>query len=429
MSRFYQPEALALDQQTNIYVTDSWNHTIRKITSDGMVTTLAGRPGVTGHADGTNSGATFYFPSGVVMNNEGALYVSDALNHTLRKLTSSSTNWLVTTVAGQYLSGWYVDGKGVGVRFDEPGGLAMDRVRNILYIADEFTETIRKMAPEGVVGTLAGLGVGFKQVTGSADGMGAAARFSGPHNPSVDSSGNVYVADMNNCNIRRVTPEGVVTTIGGLAGVHAAVDGTGRNARFGYLRGVAVDSLGDLYVADFDNQTIRKGVPLAITTWPQGQGVVAGTPVTLTVAAAGDNGPFSYQWLSNSVPLAGQTNTALVIGPVVRTNSGVYSAVVSNAVGNWITINASVRALVAPVLQAPQIMTDGTMRLLFQDADGGVPSNLSKVSLQWRTNLPSGTDTNWISLTSACYLTNGFAAIEDTNPVSPPSRFYRITEW
>jgi hypothetical protein len=259
--------------------------------------------------------------------------------------------------------------------------------------------------------------------------MGTSASFYHPHFDSVDSAGNLYVADMNNYIIRRVTPDGVVTTLGGLAGANGAVDGTGRNARFSYVSVVAVDSLGDLYVTDSMNRTIRKGVPFAITTWPQGQTVPSGAPVTLTVAAAGDNGPFSYQWLFNSVPLPGQTNATLDLGPVARGNSGLYSVMVSNAVGNWITLDASVRVLVPPVLQASQFLSNGTIRLLFQDADGGVPYDLSKVALQWRMNLPSGTDTNWNTLTAPCYLTNGVAVIEDTNSVRPPSRFYRISEW
>ena len=428
-ARFNQPWALTVDQQTNIYVADSGNHTIRKIAPDGTVTTLAGKPGVRGYANGTNGNAKFDTPSGVVMNTEGALYVSEYYNQTIRKLMPSSTNWVVSTVAGGlYSSPSYVDGKGLSVRLAMPGGLAMDRVRKIVYFADELSDTIRKMAPEGVVTTLAGMGSVTSQFAGSADGTGTAARFNGPHSPSVDSAGNVFLADTWNHTVRRITPDGVVTTLGGLAGVYGRGGGTGNNVRFSDVRGVVVDRQGNLYVPDFQNQTICKAVPFAISTWPQDHGVLAGTPVTLNVAAAGDNGPFSYQWLSNSVALVGQTNTTFEVGPVVRTNSGVYSVVVSNAVGNWITIDASVRALVAPVFQAPQMLTNRTLRLLFQDADGGVPYDLSKVTLQWRTNLPSANDTNWISLTSACYLTNGFAAIDDTNAVSLPSRFYRITE-
>jgi hypothetical protein len=421
-AQFNGPWGLALDNQANVYVADTVNNTIRMVTPEGRVTTLAGHAGGAGSTDGTNSKALFGNPSGVAVDLSGSLYVSEDLNHTIRKLTRSGTNWVVTTVAGAAGQAGYQDLPGGSARFHWPGGLVLD-TNGCLFISDEGNNVIRKMTPDATVSTLAGNPPG-----GSVDGMGTAARFSGPHGSAMDSAGNLYIADYLNCTVRRVTPDGMVTTLAGLAGALSSADGVGIAARFSGVRGTAVDSVGNVYVTDFDNSTIRKGVPFAVTTWPQGRGVLAGMPVTLSVAAAGDNGPFSYQWLSNSVPLVGQTNTALELGPVVRTNSGLYSVVVSNAVGNWITIDASVRALVAPVLQAPQLMTDGTMRLLFQDADGGVPYDLSKVTLQWRTKLPSGKDTNWISLSSACYLTNGVAAIEDTNAVSMPGRFYRITE-
>jgi hypothetical protein len=144
--------------------------------------------------------------------------------------------------------------------------------------------------------------------------------------------------------------------------------------------------------------------------------------------ALGDNGPFTYQWLFNNTPLPDQTSLTLQIGPVVRTNSGVYSVTVSNAVGNWITLNGTVRVLVPPILQPPQPLANGAFRLSFQDADGGVPYDLSQVQVQWRTNLPTATDANWQVLSSGYYVTNGLVVIDDTNTPSPTSRFYRILE-
>jgi hypothetical protein len=102
--------------------------------------------------------------------------------------------------------------------------------------------------------------------------------------------------------------------------------------------------------------------------------------------------------------------------------------VVSNAVGNWTTLNATVRALVPPVIHTPQLTGNGTFRLLFQDSDGGLPYDLSQVSVQWRTNLPSGTDTNWQTITAGFSVTNGFVVFENTNALSAPTRFYRILE-
>ena len=423
-ARFNQAWGLAVDQQTNIYVADTGNNSIRLVTPAGMVSTLAGSAGVTGYSDGTNTTALFNEPAGLAMDPAGNLYVSDYLNQTIRKITPNGSNWEVTTVAGTAGQAGYRDLQGTSARFHWPVGLGLDTNGNV-YISDEYNNCIRKMKPDATVSTLAG----YPQSGSSVDGIGSVARFNGPHGPAVDSAGNLFVADMSNGTVRRVTQDGMVTTLAGTVGSGGSADGTGIAARFSGVRGAAVDSLGNVYVTDFDNNTIRKGVPFAITTWPQSQAVLAGQPVTLSVAAAGDNGPFSYQWLSNSVPLAGQTNTTLVIGPVVRTNSGIYSAVVSNAVGNWITIDASVRALVAPIVQAPQTLTNGTLRLLLQDADGGVPYDLTKVALQWRTNLPSGNDTNWMSLASSCYLTNGFVGIDDTNVTSQIRRFYRVLEW
>ncbi|HKI68289.1 MAG TPA: hypothetical protein VKA67_01780, partial [Verrucomicrobiae bacterium] len=138
-------------------------------------------------------------------------------------------------------------------------GVAVDNVGNV-YVADRDNHTIRKVTAGGVVTTLAGLAGSY----GSVDGTGSAARFHFPSDVAVDSAGNVYVADNNNETIRRVTPGGVVTTLAGLAEHTGSADGTGSAARFASPRGVAVDDAGNLYVADFDNDTIRKGSPALI---------------------------------------------------------------------------------------------------------------------------------------------------------------------
>ena len=193
-------------------------------------------------------------------------------------------------------------------------------------------------------------------------------------------------------------------------------------------RGITVDSFGNLFVADVGNHVVRKGVPFAVTTMPRSQAVPVGNGVTLSALATAGTGPFSYQWFFAGTPLAGQTNTWLALDSVWRTNSGIYGVLVSNGVGNSIMLNATVRALVPPVAQAPQVCSNGFVRLLFQDSDGGVPYDLSKVTVQWRTNLPSGMDTNWQSITAGIYLTNGFMEFDDTNNLSAPTRFYRLLE-
>jgi sugar lactone lactonase YvrE len=250
VARFYFPFGLAVDTAANVYVADSWNHTIRKVTPGGVVTTLAGRAGSSGSADGMGSAARFWWPSGVAADSAANVYVPDSGNNTIRKVTPAG---VVTTLAGLPGSSGSADGTGGAARFDAPEGVAADSAGNV-YVADTWNHTIRKLTPGGVVTTLAGLA----GTQGTADGMGSAARFYWPEGVAVDSAGNVYVADTDNFTIRKVTPGGLVTTLAGLAESQGSADGTGSVARFNGPSGVAVDSAGNVYVADTVNCTIRK---------------------------------------------------------------------------------------------------------------------------------------------------------------------------
>ena len=161
---------------------------------------------------------------------------------------------MVTTLAGLAGSSGSANGTGSAARFYYPFGVAVDSAGNV-YVADTGNNTIRKVTPAGVVTTLAGLAGS----SGSADGTGSAARFNYPSGVAVDSAGNVYVADTGNNTIRKVTPAGVVTTLAGLAGSPGSADGTGSAARFYYPHGVAVDSAGNVYVADTVQQHDPQG--------------------------------------------------------------------------------------------------------------------------------------------------------------------------
>jgi hypothetical protein len=258
-ARFYCPYGVAVDSAGNVYVADRGNHTIRQVTPGGVVTTLAGLAGSWGSADGAASAARFSGPSGVAVDSAGNLYVADTSNQTIRQVTPGGA---VTTLAG--LAGSYgsADGIASAARFNWPSGVAVDSAGNV-YVADSGNSTIRQVTPGGAVTTLAGLAGSY----GSADGTGGAARFYGPGGVAVDSAGNVYVADYDNHAIRKVTPGGVVTTLAGLAGIGGSADGTGSAARFIYPEGVAADSAANGYVADTGNSTIRKVTPGgAVTT-------------------------------------------------------------------------------------------------------------------------------------------------------------------
>lgn len=257
-ARFYLPSGVAVDNAGNVYVADSVNLTIRKITPSGVVTTLAGLSGVPGSVDGTGVAARFASPTGVVVDAAGNVYVADQSNSTIRKITPCG---VVSTLAGLAGSQGSADGTGQSARFFNPRGVAVDTAGNV-YVADQTNSTIRKITPAGVVSTLAG----SAGVTGSADGTGSAARFYDPNGVTVDTAGNVYVADTSNFNIRKITPAGVVSTLAGLAGSTGSADGTGSAARFFVPYGVAVDGTGNVYVADTYNDTIRKITPAGVVS-------------------------------------------------------------------------------------------------------------------------------------------------------------------
>ncbi|MFN3697736.1 MAG: hypothetical protein ACK4VO_09880, partial [Pseudobdellovibrio sp.] len=248
LARFFGPQGVAADSMGNVYVSDSSNHTIRRITSGGAVTTFAGLAVSSGATNGTGSSARFNFPRKIAADSNGNIYVSETFY--IRKITSGG---VVTTFAGTSGSPGTADGTGASARFNGLGGLAVDSSGN-LYVADSSNHTIRKITPAAVVSTFAG----SPGVSGTVDGTGASARFRSPVGVTVDSSGNVYVADFGNHTIRKITSAGVVTTLAGTAGSSGLVDGMGSSARFNSPGGLSIDSNGDLYVVDYNNNLIRK---------------------------------------------------------------------------------------------------------------------------------------------------------------------------
>ena len=241
-AQFNSPSGVAVAIDGTVYVADTANDRIRKITAAGVVTTLAGS--TQGSANGTGTTARFNSPSGIAIDAVGNVYVADKGNHRIRKITSAG---VVTTFAGSTLG--YTDGIATAAQFHSPLDVAVDVTGNV-YVADAINHRIRKITTDGTVTTFAG------STQGVSDGLGTAAQFYSPAGVAVDASGNVYVADEINSRIRKVTAAGMVTTLAGSTA--GTADGTGSAAQFFYPNGVAVNATGTIFVADTQNHRIRK---------------------------------------------------------------------------------------------------------------------------------------------------------------------------
>lgn len=252
-ARFDGPQSVATDGAGNVYVADTNNNTIRKITLAGEVTTFAGTAGLSGSTDATGAAARFNSPRAVATDSAGNVYVADTLSYTIRKITPGGE---VTTLAGTAGAFGGTDATGAAARFNFPSGIATDSAGNV-YVGDTNNRTVRKITPAGEVSTLAGTAL----ADGSTDATGAAARFNTPMGVAVDGAGNVYVADWGNDTIRKITAAGEVTTLAGTAGAFGSADGTGPAARFFSPTDVVVDGAGNVYVADWGNDTIRRITP------------------------------------------------------------------------------------------------------------------------------------------------------------------------
>lgn len=266
-AKFNTPCNLAVDGAGNVYVTDS--NMLRKITSGTVVSTLAGSSA--GYLDGTGTAAKFAAPYGVVSDASGNLYVMDA-SSLIRKVTNSG---VVSTFAGQQSVG-YANGAGTAAKFNNPyGSLAIDGAGNV-YVADLSNNLVRKITSSGVVSTLAG-GAGGT-IAGYLDGLGTSSKFNWPSGIAVDGAGNIYVSDYYNNLVRKITSGGVVSTLAGGAGGTAAgyLNGLGTAALFNGPSSMAVDVFGNVYVADFLNHCIRKITSDGVVSTLAGQGATSG---------------------------------------------------------------------------------------------------------------------------------------------------------
>lgn len=245
-ARFFSPVSVVMDSAGNMYVSDAY--AVRKVTPAGVVSTFAGSD-QSGFVDGAGASARFGGVGALAVDGSDNVYVADG--SAIRKISPAGN---VTTLAGNRTQG-YFDGAGAAARFVFPSGLAVDGAGNV-YVADTSTHAIRKISPAGMVSTLTGGGP-----HGFADGAAGAARFDSPAGLTLDGAGNVYVADTYNHAVRKITPEGVVSTIAGDPSAPGLLDGVGAGARFNLPNAIAIDRIGNLYVSDMYNSAVRKITP------------------------------------------------------------------------------------------------------------------------------------------------------------------------
>lgn len=253
-ARFLNARAITRAADGSLYVTDG--HSVRRVTPEGEVTTIAGSAFSSGSTDANGTSARFLVPSGITFANDGFLYVADTGNHTIRRISPSLD---VTTFAGAAGSPGATNATGTAARFTSPAKLAFDANSNALLVTT--SNTIRKITlPDAVVTTVAG--DPFAIATAPVDGTGANARFISPSGIAVQSDGTAVIADSET--LRTMTAAGVVTTVAGTYAKPASIDGTGSNARVDQASGITIDATGKIVLAQSSNYALAIATPAGI---------------------------------------------------------------------------------------------------------------------------------------------------------------------
>jgi len=421
-ARFSNPSATAVDSSGTVYVVDTANNCIRRITSAGLVTTFAG-DGAPGAKDGSGSNAQFNSPSAITITSAGILYVSDAGNHRIRRITSTG---VVSTFAGS--TSGFQDGIGTNARFDSPQGIVVDSLGNV-YVADANNHRIRIITSAGQVSTFAG-----QSTSGITNDLGTSARFNTPTGLAIDSAGTLYVADKNNHRIRKVTPQGSVSTLAG--STVGFTNNTGTAAQFSSPVGIAVDSTGTVYVADTGNHRIRTVTSTGVVTTFVGLSTSGSTngspsvtqfssPYSITVGTTGvfyvaDYGnhrirkivvtasdpneygftPFIGTMITplNSIP----TTSSYIVVPQRKTDTHVATFTIplalmpstTSIVGQWVLgLNVSVAVSSSPgsfyfeALDGTSSIVVGTSNRVAQTTSGVILATLTVPARTYSTNL------------------------------------------
>ena len=359
-----------IDTNGNLFIADSYNQRIRKVGTNGIVTTVAGNGNYGYFGDsGAATNAKLNFPFGVTVDATGNLFIADTDNNRIRKV---GANGIITTLAGNGTNGYSGDGgTATNAELYEPNGVTVDATGN-LFIADTINFRIREVSTNGIITTVAGNG----QFGYSGDGIAATnAEFAYPMGVAVDATGNLFIADLQNNRIRKVGTNQIITMVAGngTAG-YSGDDGAATNAELNYPNAVFVDAFGNLFIADYNNNVIREVGTNGIITTIAGNG---------TEGYSGDGGQatssgLGYSWGVAGVAMDATGNLFLddsgsrirkVFNPgfpgtfVLKTvgigNAGAYDVVVSSPYGS-ITSSVVNLIITGPLQVTTSTLSSGT---------------------------------------------------------------------
>jgi sugar lactone lactonase YvrE len=408
------PSGLALDAGGNLYIADFGNNYIRKVDTNGIITTIAGTGSGTYDGDGgAATNASLFNPYGLTFDRAGNLYIADSDNNVIRMINPTG---IISTVPVN------------GLVF--PTGVALDSAGD-LYIADCNGNTIIKMDTNNVVTTFAGGSSVY-----SVDGIPAVnSGVNYPRGVAVGANGEVYIAAFYDNRVRVVDTNGIITTVAGTGNYgYSGDNGDALNATFKYLNAMAQDSQGNIYISDFFNNRVRAVtysgptlkfsnvttnlsgsysvvvsdtsgsvtssvamlnvvLPPNIVTQPKSQQILVASNVTFSVSAYGTS-PMNYQWQFNGTNISDATNNAFMIGVVTTNDAGNYSVTITNSYGNVTSSNAVLTVLVIPpgfsTQPASQAVPSGSNALFTTVASGSPPFNyqwfFNSTSLDGQTN-------------------------------------------
>jgi sugar lactone lactonase YvrE len=420
------PDDVALDASGNLFIPDEGNSRIRKVSTNGIITTVAGNGTAAYSGDGgAATNAELCYAEGVAVNAFGCLFIADSGNNRIRKV---DTNGVITTVAGNGAWGYSGDGgAATNARLDTPYGVEVDASGN-LFIADYANSRVRKVGTNGIITTVAGNG------TNGYSGDGGAATNAELHYPyavAVDASGNLFIADYFNDRIRRVGTNGIITTVAGNGTAGYSGDGgAATNAELNYPSGVALDASSNLFIADSDNNVVRRVSTNGIITTVAGNGTYG--------FYSGDGGPATNAslWVPSGVALdafgnlfiadAGNncirkvTDTqgpVLALNNVSAANAGSYQVVVTGPGGSVTSSVANLIVAASPLIYKTVHNPGGSVTLNVLSQPGSTNEVLCATNLSppvlWRplsTNM-AGLDGDW--------------QFTDTNAAGYRARFYR----